>query len=397
MIRAVRGLLHRSRPDGPPPCDRGDGRAGGPRRDPGIDHRGRVARFAVRGRTGPGRPARPSRTCKSTFAASPIRTPSCAEPRPRRSPSCATRRRRCSTSSPIVTSWPPRCCPSSAPSTPGSGRSPIWRVAGPFAIDASPSIDATKPIDLTASFEGAEGRHVTWRSVKPVNSRGQVDLGRTYSHKDDLAAYGYAEIQSPVERRAQMVVGSDDTLTVWLNGKQVYNFADSRGFVHEHARFDMTLNKGANKLLIRCGNHGGAWQYAIAVTAPIDFAFLKATSGEGFNPDVYRSLCAQGARQPDRGAPALRRLEGPGLHQVPRRRQGRGRRRAGALERRVQVPPRRADRCRAVSLRQDRLGLRAERPGPPRRPRPHRDRPQRDRGRPRDPGRRRQDVPRDQG
>ncbi|MGP0064224.1 MAG: PVC-type heme-binding CxxCH protein, partial [Isosphaeraceae bacterium] len=176
-----------------------------------------------------------------------------------------------------------------------------WRVAGPFAIDASPSIDATKPIDPKASFEGAEGRHVTWRSVKPVNSRGQVDLGRTYSHKDGLAAYGYAEIQSPVERRAQMAVGSDDTLTVWLNGKEVYKFADSRGFVHEHARFDMTLKKGTNKLLIQCGNHGGPWQYAIAVTAPIDFAFLKATSGEGFNPDVYRAAALKGQGKPDRG------------------------------------------------------------------------------------------------
>ena len=50
--------------------------------------------------------------------------------------------------------------------------------------------------------------------------------------------------ESPSERKAQMVVGSDDTLTVWLNGKQVYNFADRRGFEHEQGRFDVTLVQG---------------------------------------------------------------------------------------------------------------------------------------------------------
>ena len=72
---------------------------------------------------------------------------------------------------------------------------------------------------------------MTWQSREVRSTRdGQIDLGRTYSHDDDRAAYGYAEVESSVERKAQMVVGSDDTLTVWLNGKQVYDFADRRGF-----------------------------------------------------------------------------------------------------------------------------------------------------------------------
>ena len=54
-----------------------------------------------------------------------------------------------------------------------------------------------------------------------------------------------------------MVVGSDDTLTVWLNGKKVYEFADRRGFEHEQARFDVSLSGGTNRILVRCGNRGG--------------------------------------------------------------------------------------------------------------------------------------------
>ena len=176
-----------------------------------------------------------------------------------------------------------------------------WRVVGPFPIAASATIDPAKPIDPKASFEGAGGRHVTWQAAKPVDTKGQVDLGQTFSNNNEVAAYGYAEVTSAVDRQAQMAVGSDDTLTVWLNGKEVYKFDDSRGFSHEHARFDVNLKKGTNHVLIRCGNHGGGWQYAAAVTTPVDFAFLKAPSSGGFNPDVYRAAALKGPGKADRG------------------------------------------------------------------------------------------------
>ena len=152
---------------------------------------------------------------------------------------------------------------------------------------------------------------MTWRTVKPVDRSGQIDLGQTYSHDDDLAAYGYAEVTSPSDRPAQMVVGSDDTLTVWLNGKQVYEFADRRGFDHEQARFDVTLNKGTNRMLIRCGNRGGPWQFAVAVDgARPTIAFLKAPSGEGFNPEVYRAVALKGQGNADRGRKLFSDLKG---------------------------------------------------------------------------------------
>jgi putative membrane-bound dehydrogenase-like protein len=193
-----------------------------------------------------------------------------------------------------------------------AGLKPVteWRVAGPFPIAAPPVLDANQAIDPKARFEGAGGRHVTWRSVKPVDPNGLLDLGRTYSHDDDLAAFAYAEIPSPADRPAQMAVGSDDTLTVWLNGKEVYKFSDRRGFDHEQARFDVTLKKGTNRVLICCGNRGGPWQYAVAVTAPADFAFLKSPSGEGFNPDVYRAAALKGPGNSDHGRTLFSDLKG---------------------------------------------------------------------------------------
>ena len=108
-----------------------------------------------------------------------------------------------------------------------------WQILGPFAIEAAAPVSPGGPIDLTARHAGAGDEPVSWKPARPVDARGQVDLGAVFSKGDEIAAFGYAEVQSPAGRRAQMVVGSDDTLTVWLNGEQVYDFNDRRSFKHE--------------------------------------------------------------------------------------------------------------------------------------------------------------------
>src|SRR5262249_51898649 len=131
-----------------------------------------------------------------------------------------------------------------------------------------------------------------------------------YSRNDDLAAYGSAEITSPADRSARMVAASDDTLTVWLNGRRVYEFSDRRGFAHEQARFDVTLRQGINRVLIRCGNRGGSWQFALAVSEPVDSAFLQAAAGPALDPETYRAVARKGKGDVDRGRRLFGDLKG---------------------------------------------------------------------------------------
>jgi putative heme-binding domain-containing protein len=185
-----------------------------------------------------------------------------------------------------------------------------WQVLGPFPIASPPGIASEKPVNLSASLEGIDGKRVTWQAAQAVDPQGQIDLGRIYSNDDDRVAYGYAEFQSPAQRKAQMVVGSDDTLTVWLNGTQVYDFADRRAFSHEQERFDVTLRHGTNRILVRCGNRGGAWQFALALTAPAEHAFLKAPAPDSFNPETYRSIALTGQGSATRGRHLFSDLKG---------------------------------------------------------------------------------------
>ena len=83
-----------------------------------------------------------------------------------------------------------------------------------------------------------------------------------------------------------MAVGSDDSLTVWINGKQVLrDRRTTRGALgHEQAKVPRSRSRrGTNRVLIRCGNGGGTWQYAVAFSTPAEFAFLGVGEG-GIQP-----------------------------------------------------------------------------------------------------------------
>jgi putative membrane-bound dehydrogenase-like protein len=176
-----------------------------------------------------------------------------------------------------------------------------WHVLGTLPIDAKPPFPTAEPIDLSAEFEGFGDQPIGWKRVRAVDGKGQVDLGRVYKSDDDLAAFGAAEIESPAERRATLAVGSDDTLTVWVNGEKVYDFQDRRSFNPEGSQFDVPLVKGTNRLLVRCGNRGGSWQFSVAVAYPSDYSFLQGPAPGAFDAEAYRRFAESVQGKPERG------------------------------------------------------------------------------------------------
>lgn len=193
-----------------------------------------------------------------------------------------------------------------------TGITPIasWKVVGPFPFAKPPNFAPGEPVDLKATYEGAGGKKAAWKSARGKSADGQVDLGKIYNHDDDRIAYAYAELASQGDRAAQMVVGSDDTLTVWVNGTQVYDFADRRGFSADQSRFDVKLKGGTNRVLVRCGNRGGPWLFSVAVTAAADQPFLKGPADDSFDPGRYRSIALEGHGSASRGRQLFSDLKG---------------------------------------------------------------------------------------
>jgi hypothetical protein len=150
-----------------------------------------------------------------------------------------------------------------------------WRVVGAFPIGDKDPFPIDKPVDLTAKYRDRKGQQTTWKPAVPVDNQGTVDLGQIYSKDDKLSAFGYNEIPSPLSRTARMLIGSDDTLTVWLNGKTVYDYREHRSYGPGTDHVDVSLNQGINRILIKCGNLSGEWKFSVGVTPP---------------PEVYRPI-----------------------------------------------------------------------------------------------------------
>jgi putative membrane-bound dehydrogenase-like protein len=176
-----------------------------------------------------------------------------------------------------------------------------WHVMGPFPFNERPPVRTNVAVDLAATAPGPDDTTLEWKPIKVEGEHGAVDLAKFYGGKGDSSAFGTAVLESPVARPAQMAVGSDDTLNVWLNGKEVYKFGGNRGYEPETSRFDVELKKGKNLLMVKCGNGGGPWQYSVAVTGLADYAFLKGPSTGGFDPDKFKAAAMKGQGKPDKG------------------------------------------------------------------------------------------------
>ena len=116
-----------------------------------------------------------------------------------------------------------------------------WSVVGPFPKDQGPPFSVNQPIKTSAKFKNKKGSPAAWTPAKPIDARGKVDLGAVFSREDNQSAFAYAEIVRPEPGLAKFSVGSDDTLTVWVRGKQVYQFNNHRSYDPNQDSFEVLL------------------------------------------------------------------------------------------------------------------------------------------------------------
>jgi putative membrane-bound dehydrogenase-like protein len=186
-----------------------------------------------------------------------------------------------------------------------------WQLLGAFKSRAEPPFAIDGPIDLRRSYKGVKGEPVSWKHVtSSVEDHGLIDLNAVYPDLEDPVAFGYVDISSPADRAVQLAVGSNDTLTVWLNGKQVYNFPRPRGYEPAMDRFDVKLIKGINRLVIRCGNLGGPWQFAVGFGSRSDYTFLNVSSSEAFSAEAFRTFALKTRGNVERGRSLFHDLKG---------------------------------------------------------------------------------------
>jgi putative heme-binding domain-containing protein len=176
-----------------------------------------------------------------------------------------------------------------------------WQLIGPFAKGDNAEVDPLATIDFKQPMVGRKGMKVQWMEQTTDHLAGMVDLAKPYGGETDQFAFGVANLTSGEARKAQMVVGSDDSLTVWLNGVKVYSFKDSRGYQADSSSVEISLKAGENRFIIKCGNNGGPWQFSVGVNEIGDYAFLKGAAPGQFDAEEFRKKAVEEAGDAVRG------------------------------------------------------------------------------------------------
>jgi len=133
---------------------------------------------------------------------------------------------------------------------------PLW-VVGPFD-DGGKGLETIHPpergpVDLSATYTvGAEKR--IWKKVNPDY---RYDLGKLLGSQERASYYAYTRLESANRQSIHLLVGSDDGLRVWHNGKEIWTWKGVRGALPFQDVVTLDLTPGSNDILARVNNVNG--------------------------------------------------------------------------------------------------------------------------------------------
>lgn len=139
-----------------------------------------------------------------------------------------------------------------------------WYHAGPFDNTDGNGFDTAYPpekgVDLKAMYTGKGERRVGWEEFKGFTPGKVVNLAALYPRANTNAVvYLYHPFESPSAFKMKLSMGSDDTLSVFFNGKRLLHEPYSRDSAPDQDFVDLDVKEGKNELLVKVCQGGGGW------------------------------------------------------------------------------------------------------------------------------------------
>ncbi len=132
--------------------------------------------------------------------------------------------------------------------------SPQWYAAGlfPGGVGTDPIFDPTTMDHQNPMLSDTAGA-LEWQEVPAelLKLDGYWELGRMLGHDGFRHSYLYSRVESPLPRRVRIAAGSGDGLTVWLNGRLVWDNPTHRNPEPDIDIIDTVLVAGENHIVVQ--------------------------------------------------------------------------------------------------------------------------------------------------
>ncbi len=149
-----------------------------------------------------------------------------------------------------------------------------WLVCGPYR--QAGAVGAKALFDIPFGPEKRESP-IDWKTV-PVADH--ADLAGIFPGQENCAAYLRTRVVAAQDGAALLLLGSDDGVKAWLNGKVIHRNNIDRGEVADQDIVPIQLKKGPNDLLLKITQGGGGWS-ACARIAGTDFKPIPGLQFQG--------------------------------------------------------------------------------------------------------------------
>ena len=148
-----------------------------------------------------------------------------------------------------------------------------WSAVGPFRhmpdpkknFDTAfePEKELAKDIDPAKKYKGKRDAEISW-ATKAYEDNGVVNLGEFGAN---CATYLYREIEAATATDLPLSLGSDDHLTVWLNGEKIASdnsHHNNQPCGPDQVKATLKLKAGKNRLVMKVCNNEGDYAYYFA-------------------------------------------------------------------------------------------------------------------------------------
>jgi hypothetical protein len=144
-----------------------------------------------------------------------------------------------------------------------------WLVLAPIAIEGESGADQIDK-DFIAGEAAASpkagdkvtvgGKELAWTTHKSADY--YIDFLTAFGkgRGEYVAAYAVTYIVADEDMKLTLALSSNDQGKAWLNGEQVFRFADTRTLEKDSDQSAVTLKKGRNVLVLKVINEVNNWQ-----------------------------------------------------------------------------------------------------------------------------------------